>query len=356
MDVSGACREASGSGDPAPSGDGARSGLIEGSAAGDAHKDHADAVRQAKSDAVRQVLEDSRLSYEQQDALRKSLEHKKKERAAAAAKRKTTFDVQLDRYEAKYVIPPELVPQIREYIRPFCEPDPYGVGTPPEYVLTTLQLDSRDLALHKAREHESLNRFKLRVRTYGDPVGGSPVFMEVKRKMRHTIVKSRACVPFDKWSESLIWDKKLTLRFKNRKEEDGFLVFVRLCREIGAMPICLIRYTRESYFGKMEKYARITFDRKLLYQFTNSWTDWGRSGKWRSIDTPIIQNKNLPYSGVVLEIKTLSDVPDWMLNLISDFGLVRTGHCKYSNGIWAESLFMGGPDTPIYEQSLMRFM
>ena len=68
----------------------------------------------------------------------------------------------IERHEAKYIIPTQLVPQIREYIRPFCDADPNGVGTPPEYVITTLQLDSPSYALHHAKENEALNRFKLR--------------------------------------------------------------------------------------------------------------------------------------------------------------------------------------------------
>ena len=44
-----------------------------------------------------------------------------KEDVAAAAKRgKVSFDREIDRYEAKYILPSRLIPKIREYIRPFC--------------------------------------------------------------------------------------------------------------------------------------------------------------------------------------------------------------------------------------------
>lgn len=102
-------------------------------------------------------------------------------------------DIEVERYEAKYIIPPALVPEIRRYIRPFCRPDPNTKGDPPEYVITTLQLDSPSLSLHHAKEDENLNRFKLRVRRYDMNPDGL-VFLEVKVKHGHTIMKRRAGV------------------------------------------------------------------------------------------------------------------------------------------------------------------
>lgn len=266
--------------------------------------------------------------------------------------KRARFDIQLDRHEAKYVIPRSLVSEIREFIRPFCEPDPHCSGDPPEYVITTLQLDSPSMALHYAKEWESVNRFKLRVRTYGDPVGSAPVFMEVKRKIRGTIIKSRTMVPFNVWSKGLIANVMVDLRFKSPKEELGFLEFKRLAMEIGARPAILIRYTRESYFGKYEHYARVTFDRHLLYQPTTSWDAWGRGGRWMPMDSVLAQNKTFPFSGVVLELKTLSDAPQWMIDLVMHFGLARTGNCKYSTAVWLESIFRRTPASPNYASDL----
>ena len=266
---------------------------------------------------------------------------------ATNSSKRAKYDVQLDRHEAKYVIPQSLLPDIREFIRPFCERDPHGVGEPPKYTVTTLQLDNHDLSLHRAKENEAVNRFKLRVRTYGEP-GGSPVFMEVKRKICGTIVKSRTSVPFDLWGPALLFDPVVQLQFKSPKEAVGFYEFRRLVQEIGAQPVALVRYQRESYFGTMDHYARVTFDTRLQYQPTQSWTSWGTGGRWYPIDTPVTQNKLFTFSGVVLELKTLSDAPQWMIDLVTDFGLERTGHCKYSNAVWQEAIFSGAYDLPSY--------
>lgn len=261
--------------------------------------------------------------------------------------------IQLERYEAKYIIPCEWVPRIREYLRPFCSPDPYGLGDPPEYTVVTLQLDSPSLALHHAREYEALDRFKLRVRTYETP--GSPVFLEVKRKLGRVVVKSRVAVPAERWSADLIQRTDIDLTFKSDKEYVGFLTFVRLAREIGAQPVVRLRYARESYFGDAESYARVSFDRRLQYQPAHTWALDEPGVPWLAMDTDLMQNKLMPFSGVVLELKTTAEVPRWMVDLTREFDLERTGNCKYCTAVWSEAVFRGSPVAPTYVSELMAF-
>lgn len=258
----------------------------------------------------------------------------------------------VSRYEAKYVIPQALVVPIRDFVRPFCAPDPNAQGDPPQYLITTLQLETPDYALHRAKEEERDARFKLRVRTYGE-IGLSPVFAEIKAKFERTIMKARACVPFDAWNEALIYGTRLPGIFRNRKQEIDFLQFRRVVWETGARPETLVRYVRESYVGVVDDYVRITFDRALQYQRTDSWTDFGRSGVWRGMDSATAQGFGLPYSGVVLEIKTFDTVPAWTVDLVRRFNLVQCGNCKYSTAIWREGAFVGYPATNAAQNELL---
>lgn len=248
------------------------------------------------------------------------------------------------RYETKYAIPRSLVPEIRDFIAPFCSADPYAYGTPPEYTITTLQMDNSDFSLHYAKEREAVNRFKLRVRTYGE-IGSAPVFAEVKAKLEETIVKSRVAIPFGLWGKDLVFGVRLPSCFKSEKQEIDFLQFKRLVWELGARPVALVNYVRESYVGTVDRYARVTFDRKLRYQMTDSWTDLGRSGIWRSMDSAEAQGFGLPYSSVILEVKALSHMPMWVMDLVERFQLQRIGNCKYSTALWREGLFRGYPAT-----------
>ena len=105
--------------------------------------------------------------------------------------RKGVKDQIIERFEQKYIVPPELVPEIREFIKPFCIPDPNGKGKFPEYTVTTLQLDTPAMDLALAKERKTFARFKLRIRTYGTEPH-HPVFFELKRKVNNVIIKSRA--------------------------------------------------------------------------------------------------------------------------------------------------------------------
>ena len=120
----------------------------------------------------------------------------------------------VNRYESKSLIPPSLMLAVRAHIAPFA-------GDPPEYVITTLQLDTPTLAFHHAKELERDDRLKLRVRTYGE-IGSSPVFAEIKGKFQGIVVKTRAMVPFDAWGEGLVFSTALPPFFKTRRQEDDF--------------------------------------------------------------------------------------------------------------------------------------
>jgi len=240
------------------------------------------------------------------------------------------------RYEKKYLVPLELLPAIREYIAPFTGPDKYGEGVLPEYFITTMQLDTPDLAFHYAKEDELDYRFKLRVRTYGE-IGSSPVFAEVKGKLHGLIVKTRAVIPFDKWSEELVFSTDLPDIFLNHKQENDFLKFRRLVWETAAQPSNIIRYIRESYVGTGKHYLRVTMDRQLEYCAKATWAGFGVGESWYSMDSSIDQARD--DSCIVLEIKTLMEVPVWVIDMVEHFDLQQGGNCKYSTGIWKEALF-----------------
>jgi hypothetical protein len=248
-----------------------------------------------------------------------------------------TLQSEFNRYEAKYIIPPSLVPEIRAFISPFCVHDPHAEGTPPEYLITTLQLDSPNLLLHRAKEDEAINRFKMRIRTYGTDAR-APVFLEIKRKIKGAIAKSRVMVPREDYHAGIFSGETCPV-FRSRKEALVFTDFLRLRDALDLRPVAFVRYIRESYLGKNYHYARVTFDRKLMYRRTREWTFPSETDRWRSMDSGTALNRD--FAGAILELKTLRDVPVWMSELTERFNLVRTGFCKYSTAMYLESSFYG---------------
>ena len=258
--------------------------------------------------------------------------------------RKGAKDIVIERFEQKFIIHPRLVPQIRKYLESFTVADPNGRGDIPEYITTTLQLDTPTMDLALAKERKCLARFKLRIRTYGtDSNPGNPVFFELKRKIGLVIVKSRARMKRGQFKPDIVQHPNRAPMLKSPKENNNFIEFCRITNTIGATPKMLIRYIRESYFGANDDYARITFDRRISYRPTREWRLPGEEVAdfkyWRPMDSQTGLRR--PYAGYVFELKAMRDTPAWMLELVRRFNLSNTGFCKYATAWRLETLFRG---------------
>jgi hypothetical protein len=258
------------------------------------------------------------------------------------------FSTELDRFEAKYIIPRQLIEPIKAFIRPYCTMDVHCEAAGGQYFINTLQMDSPTLSLHYAKEWEASHRFKLRVRTYGMQPGKAPVFLEIKRKYFERVIKSRACIPFEAWKPGVLKKHVSEMNLKTVKEREAFREFVRLSEEIDARPLVYVRYSREAYTGIFDHYARVTFDSKLCYQPVTDMYNWGEGGRFISMDSGLVRSRF--DSPLVLEIKCTEQVPVWMIDLVQEFDLVRCGNCKYSTAIWMESCLTGKGEAPFADE------
>jgi len=261
------------------------------------------------------------------------------------------FSTELDRFEAKYIIPRTLVEPIKDFIKPYCVMDKHCAASGGRYYIVTIQYDTPSLSLHYAKEWELAHRFKLRVRTYGKPPGDAPVFMEIKRRYFDRIIKSRACLPFHAWKPGIFRQHVDELNLKTVKEREAFREFVRLHDEIGAEPKVIVRYSREAFTGIFDHYARITFDSQLCYQPVQDEFDWGRNGRFISMDSGMVKHRK--DSWLILEVKCTEQVPTWMIELVQHFELIRVGNCKYSTAIWMEKTMIGRGDSPFADELIM---
>ena len=258
--------------------------------------------------------------------------------------RKGAKDLVIERFEQKFMLHPRLVAPVREFIRPFCIPDPNGRGDIPEYIVTTLQLDTPAMDLALAKERKAFSRFKLRIRTYGtDAPPKAPIFLEIKRKVGNVIIKSRAKLNRATYHEKTVTHPDTAALLKSPKDNAVQLEFCRVSNEIGARPKMLIRYIRESYFGANDDYARITFDRRISYRPTREWllpgpevAEWKY---WRPMD--VQESFRRDYAAYIFELKSMRDTPTWMLETIERFNLLNTGFCKYATAWRLETLQRG---------------
>lgn len=234
----------------------------------------------------------------------------------------------LQRYELKYMIPERLCGPICAFLRPYTHPDEFTQKSKGGYIITSLYLDSPELTLHQAKQHKQLNRFKLRIRTYGQGSEG-PIFCEVKRKIKGVILKRRVQVKDPNWtryepdsSELLVDVNDYNVRVMRE--------FVELCERLHVGPSMLVRYKREAYVSEVDDYARVTFDRCMLGHLPEGYRLDVDPSSWIPLDDIIATE--VPGSAV-LEIKFAGRAPLWMFDLVQRFGLHLRGFSKYSTAV-----------------------
>ncbi|MCB9641609.1 MAG: polyphosphate polymerase domain-containing protein [Myxococcales bacterium] len=239
--------------------------------------------------------------------------------------------MQLDfqRYECKYIIPEHLHDQIVDFVSCYSHPDEYTESSPDRrYVITSLYLDSPQLTCHHAKEHKALNRFKLRIRTYGERSDG-PIFFEIKRKIKGVIFKRRVQTNLSSWT-SFEPDSSELLTKPNHRNVDVMSEFMALCEQYNMGPSMVVRYTREAYESDIDSYGRVTFDRKLLSHFPEGYQLDVDPSTWFALDDPVSMGIS---TGTVLELKFANRAPMWMKDLVQRFGLQMRGFSKYSTAV-----------------------
>lgn len=252
----------------------------------------------------------------------------------------------ISRYEYKYIISESLAREIADYTGCFASPDRYTLDAPPEgYRITSLYLDTPHLLFHRAKERKESNRFKLRVRGYGD-VPRAPYFFEVKRKLNGVIHKTRAMVAEEDWQRDA--DRLHLLLGAEARELDhrGLGEFSRLKAIYNAGPSVLVSYTRTAWESHLETYGRVTFDRRLRCAAPSGYELTRADGLWSYIDDPV--STELAESGLVLELKFAQQAPRWMADLVQRFGIRNRGFSKYSTSVeWKQGRYGAETDSRV---------
>ena len=230
------------------------------------------------------------------------------------------------RLEFKYRISESTALAVRDFIRDFLEVDRYASNQGGiSYLVKSCYLDSRDLHTFWHTVKDSKDRYKLRIRTYGDDVD-APVFLEIKRRVNGMIVKSRARVRRDRISE-LLEGRMPDVADVVQSDAQDLLVaerFVQLMGRIRATPTALVVYDREAWGTRDQTTYRLTIDRHVCVWPTTS-----------PALSPIPDTEPTRPFGetVILELKFSDIKPPWFRDLELVLGLQRTSAAKYCEGI-----------------------
>jgi len=237
----------------------------------------------------------------------------------------------LERYEAKYTIPLDMVDEISRFIEPYCSLDAYSEKSHDlYYTINSLYFDSPDFQFLRMRLRKADNRFNMRVRTYGEePV--FPWFLEIKHKRGDVMRKYRAKIYSEHLEQMLMTPEMLRHHAKSEKEEKNRLLFYRLVQTYNAEPKVLIQYRRKAYISDTEEYARVTFDKQLRSMPQKGYVPLPDNDRLQPCDVETAFDNQ---TNVILELKCYTSfVPLWMIDLIKKFQLNRRGFSKYMAGL-----------------------
>lgn len=240
------------------------------------------------------------------------------------------MDEIIERYEFKYLIPENLIPEIRAAALTTSKIDRYADfdGT---YRIRSLYFDTDRFDLYWANDREQGDRYKMRARVY--PGKKSPVFLEVKRRVQDVIIKTRAPVPLAAWLDVLA-GREAALSVLSPGVRTGALNFIKRVHRHHLHPVALIDYQREAYVSDVDSYARLTFDRQILVQPKETLDFEADPGRWRAVDHVLKTQTLEPVC--VLELKFERRPPAWMVAFVKRLGLIRYSFSKYCHGITEE--------------------
>ncbi len=211
------------------------------------------------------------------------------------------------RVEKKYRLTPAKHDTLLDIIRPHLVPDAHGLNT-----IVSLYLDTPDHRIIRASIGAKVYKEKLRVRSYGIPVPGEPVFLEIKKKYKGVVYKRRIRADLDAVMAYVTGGE--------RPEESQIMQEIDHAMHFWQQPgpAMMICYEREAYFVPDIPTLRITFD---------------RNARWRETELDLMQGTAgtllLPKDVMILEVKTDGAMPLWLSHALDQCGLTPVSFSKY---------------------------
>jgi hypothetical protein len=231
------------------------------------------------------------------------------------------------RFEYKYLVSEEHLPELRRRLLPFVELDPFAARCDTrEYTVRSVYFDSADLKEYHAKIDGLEIRKKLRIRVYDTPADDAVAFLEIKRKNRQSVSKDRAPLRYRDIPALLAdgdVDRHILRLNGSGAIYDNARKFFYHMRSEHLRPLVLVTYDREAFVGKFDPMFRCTFDKKLRFSSHQSAMDLYRESDLRH---------GLP-GHFILEVKFQYAVPVWLTALMADFALTRGAFSKYCIGV-----------------------
>lgn len=211
------------------------------------------------------------------------------------------------RYEIKYILSTIQVQQLKELMKKEMKPDAYGNS-----VICNIYFDTPDYRLIRNSIDKPIYKEKIRFRSYGVVSETSKAFLEIKKKYNSIVYKRRLTISEKELKEWLNEEKTLANSQIGREIDYCFTHYKEL------KPKIFISYEREAFYGKDDMNFRMTFDKNII---------------WRDYDLTLTKgvygDKIISDNSVVLEVKTATAIPLWLVKFLSRNKIYKTSFSKY---------------------------
>lgn len=219
------------------------------------------------------------------------------------------------RYELKFLISEEQKRLLLKNVGGGLELDSYGRS-----LICSVYYDTPDDRLVRTSIERPVYKEKLRLRSYGVAKPDSMVFAELKKKYLSVVYKRRISAKLSQAEQYLAGGPKPE-DSQIAREIDRFMEFYR---ELA--PAMYISYEREAFFSELTPDLRVTFDDNIL------WRTEELSLSVKPYGTPV-----LPPGKVLMEIKTGTAIPLWLVKQLSQMGIYKTSFSKYGSAYTAKA-------------------
>jgi hypothetical protein len=228
-----------------------------------------------------------------------------------------------NRYEIKYLLPSDRVPDLRRELVARMDADSHG--TDRGYGVWSTYYDTRDLRFYWEKIEGLKFRRKLRIRHYGDrsDVGDdTEVHVEIKQRVNRVTQKRRVALPYH-LARDLCDGRRMV---EHTPGQAAFLEEVlELISVLDLRPVAMTGYQREAYVGRdADVGLRVTLDHRVR-------------GRDRDFHFAAEAENRLivPARLSVVEFKADERVPYWLTDLAARMNLSIVRVSKYCQSVEA---------------------
>lgn len=216
------------------------------------------------------------------------------------------------RYETKYILDTPTVDRLKTCMAAYMRPDRFGNST-----VCNVYLDTPDYVLIRRSLEKPIYKEKLRLRSYGIAKDEHTVFCEIKKKYRSVVYKRRLALPAAAMADCLAAHS-----FPDSQIGREIAFCFERYRDLA--PRMFLSYEREAFAAMTDEGLRITLDKNILWRDNDL-----------SLGKGVYGNRILPPGAVLLEVKTATAMPLWLVRFLSENRIYKTSFSKYGNAYTA---------------------